>query len=166
MTEKKNAIETMEAKVGGGTVHALAAGPAQGLPLVLLHGARFSSETWRELGTIELLAEKGYRAIAVDLPGFGKSEASSAPPAELMPALFEALDVERPVLLAASMSGAFAYPLVEPDPPLVRGLVAVAPVGTDTYAEKLKGRRFPLLVVWGSDDAICPNSSALLTTAF
>ena len=160
MTDEKITIETVDVKVAGRTVHTLQAGPAGGLTLVLLHGASFSSKTWQELGTIELLADKGYRAIAVDLPGFGQSEASNAAPAEFMPALFKALDVHSPVLLAASMSGAFAYPMVEPDPPLVRGLVAVAPVLTDTYAKKLEGRSFPLLIVWGGADTICPPAHA------
>jgi abhydrolase domain-containing protein 14 len=165
MDGKKTTVSAIDMKVSHRTVHTLQAGPAGGLPVVLLHGARFSSRTWQELGTIELLAGKGYRAIAVDLPGFGGSEASDVAPADLMPALFDALGVDRPVVLAASMSGAYAYPMVEPDPPLVRGLVAVAPVLTDTYAMKLKGRSFPLLVVWGSDDAICPPAHADLLAA-
>jgi len=160
MDERKTTVSAIDMKISHRTVHTLQAGPTDGLPVVLLHGARFSSRTWQELGTIELLAGKGYRTIAVDLPGFGSSEASDVAPTEFLPALFDALGADRPVVLAASMSGAYAYPMVEPDPPLVRGLVAVAPAGTGTWAAKLEGRTFPLLIVWGGDDAVFPVSNA------
>lgn len=37
--------------------------------VLLLHGASFSSETWLKLGTLQLLAIMGHRAVAVDIPG-------------------------------------------------------------------------------------------------
>lgn len=36
---------------------------------LFLHGMKFSSETWWDLGTLSVAANKGYRAVAVDLPG-------------------------------------------------------------------------------------------------
>ena len=45
------------------------AGPADGLTILLLHGFPSSSHQFRNL--IPLLAGKGYRVIAPDLPGFG-----------------------------------------------------------------------------------------------
>jgi len=37
--------------------------------VVLLHGARSSSQVWNELRTMHLIAAMGHKAIAVDLPG-------------------------------------------------------------------------------------------------
>lgn len=39
------------------------------LTVLLLHGIRFSSENWLNIGTLETLAKAGCRAVAVDLPG-------------------------------------------------------------------------------------------------
>jgi pimeloyl-ACP methyl ester carboxylesterase len=54
------------------TLHYLAAGKDTGQPILLLHGFAYSADNWR--GTLDFLAEQGYRAIALDLPGFGKSD--------------------------------------------------------------------------------------------
>src|SRR3954452_6127472 len=40
-----------------------------GPPAVLLHGYADSADTWRR--ALDLLARRGRRALAVDLPGFG-----------------------------------------------------------------------------------------------
>jgi pimeloyl-ACP methyl ester carboxylesterase len=44
-------------------------GPADGPPVVLIHGTGAWSEIWR--GTMHNLARAGYRAIALDMPPFG-----------------------------------------------------------------------------------------------
>lgn len=58
--------------VGGQSLFYRQAKPAQQAPrlsVLLLHGIRFSSETWLKLQTLSKLAEAGYRAVAIDLPG-------------------------------------------------------------------------------------------------
>nr|XP_017506422.1 protein ABHD14A isoform X2 [Manis javanica] len=71
--------------------------------VVLLHGKAFNSHTWEQLGTLQLLAQRGYRAVALDLPGFGNSapskEASTeAGRAELLEGVLRDLEVQNAVL--------------------------------------------------------------------
>jgi pimeloyl-ACP methyl ester carboxylesterase len=149
-----------EVEVSGAAVHVLTAGPEQGDPVLLLHGARFSAQTWRELGTLEELASSGYRAVAVDLPGYGRSAASELEPEAFLVALLDALGLQRPVVVCPSMSGAFALPLAARRPERLAGLVAVAPVGIEQNLEALRGSALHTLLLWGEDDQVVPPAAA------
>jgi hypothetical protein len=53
------------------------AGPVDGPPVLMVHGTGAWSAIWRE--TMDALAAKGYRAIAIDVPPFGYSERPLTP---------------------------------------------------------------------------------------
>ena len=63
-------IETKSEKIGDGTIVYDIAG--QGPAILLLHGLFAAKEQWQSL--VCLLASAGYTAIALDLPGYGKSD--------------------------------------------------------------------------------------------
>ena len=128
-----------------------------GRSVLLLHGAKFDSETWRTLGTIDRLAQAGYRVIALDLPGFGRSEAWSFDRTHFLEQLLPRLDIGKPVVVAPSMSGSVTFPVLAGRPELVSGFVGVAPAGS---AAQLQGSPVPALIVWGSKDAVFPVSRA------
>jgi abhydrolase domain-containing protein 14 len=159
------AVETVDMRFLGGDLHLLVAGPPTAPTVLLLHGGRYSSETWRQLGTLELLARKGYRAVALDLPGFGASGPSDLARDEFLASLLPLLAGGPVVVVSPSMSGTWSLPLVVKRPAYVAGLVAVAPAAIDDYREQLRGSPVPALLIWGQDDAVIPLAQADLLAA-
>jgi pimeloyl-ACP methyl ester carboxylesterase len=147
-------------EVEGGRVQYLVEGKKPGRAVVLLHGASFSSETWRKLGTLTTLAQAGYLAYAVDLPGFGKSSPGLSSNRTWLRVLLDLLQIERPVIVSPSMSGRFSLPLVTEEPTRLAGLVAVAPVGIANYAQELHRISVPVVAIWGEHDQLVPIEHA------
>jgi pimeloyl-ACP methyl ester carboxylesterase len=73
-----------------------------GHPLVLLHQSPTDSVQFARV--LKPLAARGFRAIAIDLPGFGGSDAPDAPPviadyAHIVPTVLDALAIDRAAIL-------------------------------------------------------------------
>lgn len=157
-------------RVGNSDVHYLSARPAKGKseqdkpkrnrPVLLLHGGRFSAETWRNIKTIQALVQAGYRVVAVDLPGYGKSPASSVDRKLFLAMLIDKLSISKPVLVSPSMSGRYSLPLITSNPEILSGFVAVAPVGIMAYQQQLSIVSIPTLAIWGEKDTVIPPSHA------
>ena len=146
-------------------VHYLESGTHCTETVLLLHGASFKAETWRQIGTLVILAKEGYHAVAVDLPGFGESAGSlegmdAKQRVQWMSELLTALELERPVVVVPSMSGRMALPWLIADSEAASGMVAVAPVTIPEHAEKLDKIGVPVLAIWGEKDALVPEEHA------
>jgi abhydrolase domain-containing protein 14 len=153
-------VTPCDVTLDGGTVHYLAAGPDDGLPVILLHGASFNAETWRKLGTLDVLADAGHRALAVDLPGYGKSPEAEIDPETWLGRLVAKLTERKAVILSPSMSGLFSLPLLTHEPSRLAGFVPIAPVAIAEYRERLARINVPTLVVWGERDNLIPVHQA------
>lgn len=118
-----------------------ATGPHPHQQVLLLHGQAFTSQIWLVLGTLNNLAAWGYRAVAVDLPGFGKSDSApsiSADPGSFLSGLIDTLELLSGgsiVIISPSMSGRFSLPFLISHPENVKGYVPVAPVATENYVD-------------------------------
>lgn len=156
---KSSTTMTLQAKqlrIGNRSVHLFSAGPEEGQAILLFHGARFTSQTWQELGILEMLAKAGFRVFAVDTPGYGQSQSSSLSHGEWLSLLFAALGAQRPVLIAPSMSGSFVLPYVLEHAGQVQGLITLAPVEIPKYRNRLQDLSIPVLGIWGEKDQIVP----------
>lgn len=141
-------------------VHYLEAGPEEGLPVVLLHGARFNAATWQKTGTIGALTRAGFHVFAVDLPGSGRSPFGDADRTTFLGALLGQLTKRRAVVVSPSRSGRFSLPLLASNSPLLAGFVAVAPVAIRENFSRLTTVTVPTLVIWGEKDRVVPLSQA------
>jgi pimeloyl-ACP methyl ester carboxylesterase len=100
-----------------------------GVPVIFLHGFAVSCEYWRP--TLELLGCRGYRAIAVDVLGFGQSEKPPDAPyslhlyAETFAGLLDALEIEQAFFVGHSFGGKLALATAILYPQRVCGLVAM-----------------------------------------
>ncbi|XP_077133136.1 protein ABHD14A-like [Ranitomeya variabilis] len=127
-------------------------------PVLLLHGRSFTSKTWEELGTLQILSEHGYRATAIDLPGYGESlqaqpMSSERGRTEYLLRVMDALGTRQPVIISPSMSGLFSLPLLMQHPDRIRGFVPVAPVGTKSFKlQQYQQIQVPTLIVYGTED--------------
>ena len=112
---------------------------ARGDPVVMIHGVGAWAENFREV--MEPIARTGRRAIAVDLPGFGESEAPGdvehfGPRDAFYPrfvnAVLDELRLPSAHLVGSSMGGAVVYTAAVTQPARTRSLALVAGGGVGT----------------------------------
>jgi len=108
-------------------------------PVVMIHGVGGWAENWREV--MSPIAATGRRAIAIDLPGFGESEAPGrvahfGPRDPFYPsfvvAVLDELDIRSAHVVGNSMGGAVAYTTAVSAPHRVRSLALAASGGLGT----------------------------------
>ena len=121
-------LESRFANAKGVRLHYIEAGTGEP-PIVLLHGLGSTVTKWRD--TLPMIGARR-RAIAVDLPGFGKSATPRGRYtfgflAGGIIAFLDVLSIERCVLIGNSLGGMTAMWLAAARPERVAGLVLVDP---------------------------------------
>jgi pimeloyl-ACP methyl ester carboxylesterase len=122
-----------------------------GTPIVMFHGYADSADTWRK--TLDVLARRGRRAIAVDLPGFGAADALR--PQEILPQLDEfavaamgylaGRSRRQVIAVGNSLGGCVALRLAERQGDRIAGVVGVAPAGLEMTRLLVLVQRDPVL---------------------
>ena len=112
------------------------AGPSNGRTVVLLHGRNFPSSYWEP--TIKALTEAGYRVVAPDQIGFGKSSKptfaySFDAMARATIALLDSLHIDQFDLVGHSMGGMLAARLARAYGSRIDHLVLYSPIGLEDY---------------------------------
>ncbi|XP_005992719.1 protein ABHD14A [Latimeria chalumnae] len=129
------------------------------IEVVFLHGQAFTSKNWEKLGTLAFLASHGYRAVALDLPGFGDTPDADSIKMDqdrvnFLVHFLDALELKNPVLVSPSMSGRFSLPFLMQHSQRLKGFIPIAPVGTRSYtAEQYKRIQTPTLIIYGEQDS-------------
>lgn len=99
-----------------------------GEPVILLHPRTGNSEFWQY--TVPALADAGYRAIAIDNPGWGKSVVHDArnpvPVAETIDALVDHLELDDIHVVGTAMGGYVALDYAAWRPESTKSLVIAA----------------------------------------
>jgi abhydrolase domain-containing protein 14 len=131
--------------------------------VLLLHGAKFTSKTWEDIGTLYALTTAGFRTFAVDLPGYGKSKhyRHNLEAEEIIHQIIKTLKLNNPIIISPSMSGQYSIPFIILYPELVSAFIPIAPIfpkKTFDVSEIIKNK-FPSLVIWGSNDTSGKNRS-------
>ena len=111
-----------------------------GTPVVLVHGLGVSADYW--VRNAPIIAASGYRVLAPDLPGFGRTK---GPPdgldvpqqAVAVRQWARALDLPPAVYIGHSLSCQSVLELAAEEPDMVRGLVLAAPTGLDASLKRL-----------------------------
>jgi 2-hydroxy-6-oxonona-2,4-dienedioate hydrolase len=133
-------------KVDGCNIRYLEEG--SGVPAILLHGSSLGSSADVFRRNLHALARHGIRAIAVDLPGFGKSDAADGSSASARKAFvlrfMDALGLERAALIGHSSAGSAVVSMALAHPPrvshvLILGTGSLLPP-LETAAGKVGGR--------------------------
>eukprot|EP00798_Chlamydomonas_sp_ICE-L_P020340 gene20340-27102_t len=147
--------------------------PSPDVPVVLfLHGMKFSSENWVQLGTLKMLRENGFKPMAVDLPGYGKTRrlpySDNNMRAEFVRSAFEAMGVANltgngGMLVTPSMSGKYAIPYLDRFGRELKGWLAIAPLGVKNWGGPWEDthRRVKLMAMYGEQDPMVEDASIL-----
>ncbi|MDP6180382.1 MAG: alpha/beta fold hydrolase, partial [Desulfatiglandales bacterium] len=158
MNEKEvlSQIITMQ----GGKAHYITAGEPRDLNVVFLHGARFSAEDWISVGSLKLVADWGYGAFALDLPGYGKSDRNSLKPHAFLEEFVKVTGLARFILVGPSMGGQVALQCALKGLKGIVALVLFAPAGLPSLKDQLGRIEQPILLMWGDGDRVISPSHA------
>ncbi|GAU91248.1 hypothetical protein RvY_03544 [Ramazzottius varieornatus] len=159
--EVENGVEDIEVPLPNGDLQVFTIFFQETIPegtskgdVLLLHTVQYHSDTWVKVDTLKILAAMGYRATAIDLPGFGHSQGSvlmGHRAVTFISSFLQTHEMKSPMIIAPGMAGSYAFPFVMSAPHQVRALIAISPTSLDKYSgENYRDLKVPLLLLYGS----------------
>lgn len=113
-----------------------------GQTLLLIHGLGSYLRFWDY--QVDFFANQGYRVIALDLPGYGKSDKPSTYAytteafGDTVVEFIRGLNIDSPIIFGHSMGGQTALSIAIRYPNLPKALVLVAPAGFELFTKREK----------------------------
>jgi pimeloyl-ACP methyl ester carboxylesterase len=157
-----------ERAVINGTSVAYYDSKGSGTPIVLVHGLASNMGFWRYV--IPDLQQKGFRVIAIDLPGYGKSAKAYGTPytltffSQTVVELLKHLKIEKAVWVGHSMGGQISIVASLKFPERLDKLILVSPAGFESFkqgeGEWLRNATNPDFIKKTPPDRIRANYSA------
>lgn len=141
MTSDDNELRHKQVEVAGASIHVVEMGDPAAAPVVFLHGW---PECWRSWQAVMTLASRGHRAIALDLPGVGKSsgdatDGSKRKIARMVREVLKTMKLEGITLVGQDVGGMVAYAYLRAYDDLDRCVIMdVVIPGLDPWEEVLR----------------------------
>lgn len=126
--------------------------------VLFLHGQSYSSRIWDDRKILDPVAAAGWRAVSVDLPGYGETpdrkDGEKVSDGAWLRELIDKLGGPgRVVVVSPSMSGKYSLSYLEEFPQEeLLGFVPVAPVGIDDLDRPPDSAPISTMAIWGSED--------------
>jgi len=112
--------------------------------VVFVHGLGARADRWAR--NLTAVAEAGYRAIAIDLPGHGFAAKDGSYPhgaqgyARFVASVIRTLELDRPAIVGTSLGGHVAATVACQNPGAIRGLMLVGSTGLFPIGEAARAR--------------------------
>ncbi|ADL69950.1 Alpha/beta hydrolase fold [Thermoanaerobacterium thermosaccharolyticum] len=148
--------------IDGAMVHYLTSGHGDKGDVLLLHGKRFTIDDWVKYGIVDNIAEEGYRVIAVELPGYGKSEILDISYEDFLMKFVSILNINKVNIVGPSFSGEILIRFALKYQEMIRSLIIVDSINIDKYVDRLKEIKVNTLIIWGKKDDIAPYEFATM----
>lgn len=155
-------MKEQTAVIGNAPIRYLETGSKGNQTILLLHGATFRAELWKNLGTMKFLAKNSYHVISADLPKHGKSGNPKISKDEFLKTFIQHTNLNNPVVLGHSFAGSYIWPYLIEDRDSSAAAILVAPTHIKEYLPQLSSITKPILIIWGEKDEMIPVQQAFL----
>ena len=157
-------VNESDITIGGINIHYLSYERGSRRNFILLHDTTQTAESWAHIDALRKIGQWGYNVYALDMPGFGKSDSSfqynfigsPSKGSDLIHDFAEQLYLENIIIIGPSASAGTALKSLIDMKGIVKSAIIIGGLGVDPLLNELNRIESPVLILWGSNDAIVP----------